>query len=1023
MGRSTVHYVDSDTNNILKQLHNRLRPAGTPVQRVEYIIELLLLRIFEAKLKQDDSFKNLRRLFEGDSYIYLFSHLQSLSGQQALVHLNQEIFPFYANILARVKELSSENLNQKVQDYLVLIEEVFANSNFTNNVTTGVMHIVIELVSSIDEQRILTTDLLGDAIESALSETGGTQDIGLYRTPDHIRQMMVAMVHPTFKDRIFDPTCGTGGFLFDSFQYVLEKVRKSGDWPGEKAHPEMQTYFQKHFQTNGVAMPSADTLNAFYREGIGGVEYLGMIRKMAAINLFIRGLNPANIRQGDSLQMYNPVLDRGSKTAIIANPPFGAERDQTAYPEVWKEHSTESETTILFVKLMFDYLQAGGRCAVVVSEGFLTWDKTSARALRKLLLEEANLRAVISLPQGVFVSKQGQGAKTSILYFEKGGPTDWVWYYKIENDGYSSGINRTPIEGNQLPEVIDFFYNYVRKGTPPPENQRSFVIPAAWIKTLDPRVKETIRRETRHDLTQRSQKQREKKAAQLAEQLKKGKIDEAKRDEQLRRFDDSLENKIQNEIAKRIEKEHLYSFNLPTYISDLTQQQIDNWRNLRPETSVELRESGVAYSFDHTYRRLTAAKPPAAYQILTSFDPRHSLETNIARGYLRQLDEAVLQQSAELQALDEILKGDLAYPLISMGETCRIEKGRFSSTKTPPGPYPLVVTAATRRTADDYQFDQPAACIPIISSTGHGTASLHRLHYEEGQFALADLLVALLPHDPDRLNAKYLYYVLQHKKDDLLVPLMTGAANVSLKPDDLKGVMFPLPPIETQIEVVNRIEKQEAIIEGAMKVLENWQIQADVFSGEEVQLADIADLGAGSTPARNNPDYFSGKNYWVLTTEISEVEIFDTQEKLSDAAVQDYSLRVYPPNTILVAMYGQGQTRGRTALLKVPAAVTQNTGAIVVNEVKANPHYVWYYLRSIYDKIRGQDYSGAGVPHLSLKIIKSIQIPLPPLKTQGQIVQEIDQELQHLDNVRSLKTQAETRVQQILDKVWGDHQE
>ena len=173
--------------------------------------------------------------------------------------------------------------------------------------------------------------------------------------------------------------------------------------------------------------PSADVGNMFYRTGIGGIEYQGRIRKMAAVNMYIRGLNPHNIMQGDSLKMFDPARDPGSKTVVIANPPFGAERDQPAYPNVWEEYAKESETTILFVKLMFDYLRTGGRCAVVVSEGFLTWGQGSACALRKLLLNEANLRAIISLPQGVFVSKSGQGAKTSILYFEKGQPTDFVW--------------------------------------------------------------------------------------------------------------------------------------------------------------------------------------------------------------------------------------------------------------------------------------------------------------------------------------------------------------------------------------------------------------------------------------------------------------------------------------------------------------------------------------------------------------------------------------------------------------------
>jgi len=223
MARSTVHYADNDTNSILKKLHNKLRPAGTPVQRVEYIIELLLLRIFEVKLKQDETFQNLRKLFEEDNYKLLFSYLQSLTGEQILAELNQKFFPFYAAIISKARHVFEGNLPQKVQDQLVLIEEVFANSNFTANVKGGMMSEVIGLIAEIDEKRILSTDLLGDAIESALSETGGTKDIGLYRTPDHIRQMIVALVDPDFSDVIFDPACGTGGFLFDAFQYVLER--------------------------------------------------------------------------------------------------------------------------------------------------------------------------------------------------------------------------------------------------------------------------------------------------------------------------------------------------------------------------------------------------------------------------------------------------------------------------------------------------------------------------------------------------------------------------------------------------------------------------------------------------------------------------------------------------------------------------------------------------------------------------------------------------------------------------------
>lgn len=193
MARSTVHYADNKTNNTLKKLHNKLRPAGTPVQRVEYIIELLLLRIFEAKLKHDPEFEQLRPLFRGENESLLFSSLATVPNEQILATLNTGFFPFYAAILSNARMVIKGNPSIKVQDQLVLIEEVFSNSNFSNNVNSGNLQDVISLAGELDEERLLKTDLLGDAIESALSETGGTKDIGLYRTPDHIRQFMVGM--------------------------------------------------------------------------------------------------------------------------------------------------------------------------------------------------------------------------------------------------------------------------------------------------------------------------------------------------------------------------------------------------------------------------------------------------------------------------------------------------------------------------------------------------------------------------------------------------------------------------------------------------------------------------------------------------------------------------------------------------------------------------------------------------------------------------------------------------------------
>ena len=636
MGRSTVHYADSETNNILKRLHNKLRPAGTPVQRVEYIIELLLLRIFEAKIKQDEIFTPLRKLFEGENYRLLFSYLLSLNGEQILSELNKNIFPFYSTILSKVRTVVSGNLPQKIQDQLVLMEEVFSNSNFTNNVKGGVIAEVIGMVNDIDEKHILKTNLLGDAIESALSETGGTKDLGLYLTPGHIRQMMVEMVDPDFTDTIFDPTCGTAGFLFDAYDYVIEKARKTRQ------------------------MPSENIANMFYRVGIGGIEFLGMIRKMAAINLYIRGLNPHNIQQGDSLAMYDPSKDASSKSVVIANPPFGAKLDQPAYPNVWEEYSRDSNSTTLFVKLMFDLLKKDGRCAVVVSEGLLTWGQNSACALRKVLLNDANLRAIISLPQGVFVSKNGQGAKTSILYFEKGQPTDFVWYYKIGNDGFSMGTNRKPIEGSQIPELLELFKE-VKQGRKPQDTKHSFCISKEQIETLDPRIAEIIKKEVNEKTKEKNIKKCEKLVADLDTKLASKKISKEMYDDKLWQFYNIVDGQIDNEVAKAIEKAHSYHFNLQNYRSNLSDEQIKDWQE-----TLKGVEPKNGSKIEKRYNELKKTEPKTALQILASFNPKDALQMDIAREYLSKLDKGVLEQNEKLMKLFEILKETRVFPFESL---------------------------------------------------------------------------------------------------------------------------------------------------------------------------------------------------------------------------------------------------------------------------------------------------------------------------------------------------------------------
>lgn len=168
----------------------------------------------------------------------------------------------------------------------------------------------------------------------------------------------------------------------------------------------------------------------------------------------------------------------------------------------------------------------------------------------------------------------------------------------------------------------------------------------------------------------------------------------------------------------------------------------------------------------------------------------------------KQIDRRSLQ--FEYLSNKILFKKDFSKVLI--GDVCTITKGKTPIQKANPGDYPLVVTTTERKSCDNYQFDTSAVCIPLVSSRGHGVASLNHVYYQNGKFALGNILCALETNDDKKLSVKYLYYYLEKTKDYTLVPLMKGGANVSLHMDDILKVKFNLPTIDKQIEIIKQFD-------------------------------------------------------------------------------------------------------------------------------------------------------------------------------------------------------------------------
>jgi restriction endonuclease S subunit len=1042
MGRSTIHYADNKTNNALKALHNKLRPAGTPVQRVEYIIELLLLRIFETKIKQDDEFKPLRNLFTADykwlnpktgkeesNENRLFSYLSTVTGSNVTAELNDNFFPFYANIMQSARKVFKGNLPQKVQDQLVLIEEVFSNSNFTNNVNSGNLGEVISIVANdIEETRLLKTDLLGDAIESALSETGGTKDVGLFRTPSHIRQFMTAMIEPTFDDLIFDPACGTGGFLFDAFEFVMRRADPTREWPGEKANSELTEWFDTYFKNNQLEFPSIEQTTQFYRSGVTGIEYLGMIRKMAAINFYIRGLNPANIEQGDSLAKYLPVTDHETKSIILANPPFGAQRDQEAYPDVWGEYSKEMETTILFVKLMFEHLKQGGQCAVVVSEGFNTWDQGSAKALRKMLLVEAHLKAIISLPQGLFVSKSGVGPKTSILIFEKGGKTDWTWFYKVANDGYTMGTNRKEQKGNQLVECLSLYHEFVKHGKKPEETINQFCIPAEWVKTLDPRIKEKIRTETRADMEARGKIEQAKKAEELGKKIKAKKITEADKQMELKVFDQMLENRIQNEIAKRIDKAHNYSFNFANYKSSISDSQIVEWT----EALKHIQPNG-ANTLDEVYKKLSNSKPENILPYLLKLNPANTLEADIAREYVNNLDNELILKHKELNVIKGILKSGAKYPMVKLKDYLILNETKIKPNKTPDVNYKVlgVSNEIGIFLNEKLQVEETNQSYYVVAKNEFcynpyrvnvGSIGLNRNDYDHQIISGAYIVFAC---KEDELNPKYLDSLFKSKGFlNYVNEKASGGVRMNFKFEDMEAWEIPLPSNDEQNAIVVQIEKQKAIIEGAEKIVSNWCVDIDSHLTEyNFSQKPISELIIDSLYGSSEKADYQEDGYNVLrigNIGFCDFKLTDIKKSiLSEKDFKKYELK--KGDFLIVRSNGNPNLVGKCAVWNLDIPFVYASYLIrfrfILEEIE--PKYVMYYLMSTKGRSLLNPTAGGGTYNISATDFQKVQISYPNPEIQSQIVSDLDTKMDILKGVLKMKNEAQKKINQILANVWS----
>lgn len=362
---------------------------------------------------------------------------RGLSGEALVRFVRDEVFAFVA-------ELGERGAHNFMSGARLSIDEP--------TVLTQVVNLVDGL--RLDQS---DADTKGDLFEHVLRQIKQAGELGQFRTPRHIIRTIVEMIAPKVGETIYDPAAGTAGFLVAAYNHI----RLANSSPGAIHEAELDGKMQKRGLGDKL---SAAQVSALQTATFFGNDVDPKMVRLATMNLTLRGL--ANVR----ILLRNVLtttLDNERKAelglpaegfhVVLANPPFAGRVDKDRVVEEVKV-GTSTATELLFLKYMMDSLRPGGRCGVIVPEGVLFGSTTAHKELRRQLIENNRVEAVLSLPGGVF--QPYSGVKTSVLFFRKGGSTENVLFLHADNDGYKLDANHdTPIEADDLPGLIDAYQN------------------------------------------------------------------------------------------------------------------------------------------------------------------------------------------------------------------------------------------------------------------------------------------------------------------------------------------------------------------------------------------------------------------------------------------------------------------------------------------------------------------------------------------------------------------------------------
>ena len=465
--------ITGDIKNQIDHIWDSFWSGGiaNPLEVIEQITYLLFIRRLDDLYTLEENKANRlkkpmeRRIFpqgkdaKGRSYEdFRWSRFKHFAPAEMFTVVGEHIFPFLRTDLARQLGNGDSTYVHHMKDARFTIP------------TPALLAKVVDLLDKVPmEER----DTKGDIYEYMLAKIATAGQNGQFRTPRHIIRLMVELTAPQSNDIICDPACGTAGFLVSAGEYLREHNPDLLHDPIKREH--------------------------FHYQLFHGFDFDNTMLRIGSMNMILHGVEGPDIRYRDSLAEEN-AGEEEKYTLVLANPPFAGSLDYENTAKDLLQIVKTKKTELLFLALFLRLLKPGGRAAVIVPDGVLFGSSTAHKELRRILVEDQKLDAVVKLPSGVF--KPYAGVSTAILVFTKtnSGGTDFVWFYDVESDGWSLDDKRTPLlpedklgpaprttltenehAKNNLPDILAHWTQRAGAERERPRSAQSFCVPKADI--------------------------------------------------------------------------------------------------------------------------------------------------------------------------------------------------------------------------------------------------------------------------------------------------------------------------------------------------------------------------------------------------------------------------------------------------------------------------------------------------------------------------------------------------------------